>query len=78
MYGSGTYTNTVSDRPGEKDNVYKINLRQDFSFGKSVRLFLITDLNNNVTNAKRTIDVDNKFYPYQMFRDAAGNNLSSK
>lgn len=76
FYGSAAYTNTVSNRPGEKNNGYKINLRQDLSLGKFVQLNLVTDLTNNVTSAKRAIQIDNNFYPYQMFRDASGNNLS--
>nr|WP_121271990.1 SusC/RagA family TonB-linked outer membrane protein [Pedobacter schmidteae] len=76
FYGSAAYTNTVSNRPGEKNDTYKINLRQDFSLGKAIQLNLITDLTNNVTSAMRTVEIDNNFYPYQMFRDANGNNLS--
>jgi len=76
FYGSAAYTNTTSNRPGEKDNTYKINVRQEFSLGKRVQLSLITDLNNNISSAMRTIDVNNKFYPYQLFQDAAGKNIS--
>ena len=76
FYGSGAYTNTNSNRPGEKNNAYKINLRQDFSIGKFIQLNLITDLNNSTTASKRNIQIDNNFYPYQMFRDGAGNNIS--
>lgn len=76
IYGSAAYTNTVSNRPGEKNNGYKINLRQDFSLGNAIQLNLITDLTNTVTSALRNVEIDNNFYPYQLFRDAAGNNLS--
>lgn len=76
FYGSAAYTNTMSNRPGEENNSYKINVRQEFSLGKRVQLSLITDLNNNVSSAKRTIDINNKFYPYQLFQDGAGRNIS--
>jgi TonB-linked SusC/RagA family outer membrane protein len=76
IYGSLSYTNTQSNRPGEKDNSYKINLRQDFNPGKKFHLYLITDLTNSITEAKRAINIGNRFYPYQLFKDASGNNLS--
>ncbi|WP_185960630.1 SusC/RagA family TonB-linked outer membrane protein [Pedobacter westerhofensis] len=87
FYGSGAYTNAMSNRPGEKNKTYKINLRQDFIINKFIQANLISDLTYNITgtsgnfdlggsNANRNIDIDNGFYPYQMFRDAAGNNLS--
>lgn len=76
FYGSAAYTNTTSNLLGEKDNTYKINVRQEFSLGKRVQLSLITDLNNNISSAMRTIDVNNKFYPYQLFQDVAGKNIS--
>jgi TonB-linked SusC/RagA family outer membrane protein len=76
FYGSLAYTDNQSNRPGEKDNTYKVNLRQDFTFNKHIQAYLLTDLTNTVTAAKRTVNVDNTFYPYQLFQDAGGNNLS--
>lgn len=76
FYGSGAYTNAQSNHPGEKNDTYKINLRQDFTLGNRVRLNLITDLTNTVSNARRNINIDNRFYPYQLFQDGNGNNLS--
>lgn len=76
FYGSLSYTNTQSTRPGEQNNAYKINLRQDFNLNKSIRFYLITDLTNTITEAKRPMSISNRFYPYQLFQDASGNNLS--
>lgn len=76
FYGSAAYTNTTSNRPGEQNNSYKVNVRQDISLGKYVQLNLITDLTNNVTSSHRNVSINNKFYPYQLFKDAAGNNIS--
>lgn len=76
IYGSLAYTDTHSNRPGEKNNAYKINIRQDYNVNKHISLFLITDLNNIITSAARAIEADNRFLPYQLFRDAAGHSLS--
>lgn len=76
VYGSTAYTKTVSNRPGEKNDSYKINIRQDLSVGKYVQLNLITDLSNNVLGTKRNVDINNNYYPYQLFKDANGNNIS--
>ncbi|NML23333.1 SusC/RagA family TonB-linked outer membrane protein [Pseudoflavitalea sp. G-6-1-2] len=76
FYGSVAYTNTQSNRPGEKNNAYKINLRQDLRFNRHINFFLITDLTNTVTSAKNNPAIDNRFYPYQLFRDGNGKNLS--
>lgn len=76
FYGSFSYTDTHSNRPGEKNNTYKVNLRQDLNLNKNIHLYLITDLNKNNTEAKRNINIGNRFYPYQLFRDGAGNNIS--
>lgn len=76
FYGSLAYTNTQSPRPGDRNRSFKINLRQDFTISKWVQLYLITDLTNTITSGKRNISIDNRFYPYQLFRDENGNNLS--
>lgn len=75
IYGSLAYTNTVSPRPGEKNNNYKLNLRQDFNINKWLQAYLISDITNTISSAKRPIGIDNRFYPYQLFKDANGNNL---
>ncbi|MFD2556480.1 SusC/RagA family TonB-linked outer membrane protein [Sphingobacterium tabacisoli] len=76
FYGSAAYTKATSNQPGEKDNNYKVNLRQDFQLGKHIRLNLITDLTNGINSSKRNASVNPNFYPYQLFRDAFGRNLS--
>lgn len=75
-YGSLSFTDDHSNKPGEKNNTYKVNLRQDFKLNRNISLYLVTDLNNTQASGKRTIDVSNKFYPYQLFRDEAGKALS--
>lgn len=77
FYGSAAYTNTVSPRPGEANDTYKINLRQDFKFNNWLQMYLITDLTNNTSSAKRTQTIDYRFYPYQLFKDANGNPIAT-
>lgn len=76
IYGSLAYTGTQSNRPGETNNAYKINVRQDYNVNKRMDVYLITDLTNVRTSAPRNIEADNRALPYQLFRDAQGNPLS--
>lgn len=76
IYGSVSYTDTRTNGPGQSNNLFKINLRQDFNVGKRIQLTLITDLLNNFTNSPRNITVTDQFYPYQLFQDKTGKNLS--
>lgn len=76
FYGSASYTSNTSNQPGETNNNYKVNFRQDIKAAKFLRIYLITDLSSNNSSAKRNLDIDYTFYPYQMFRDANGNNMS--
>lgn len=76
FYGSFSYTNTKSDQPGEKNENFKINFRQDFKPAKFIRFNLITDLSNNVSSGKRNYSANYSFFPYQLFRDADGKNMN--
>jgi TonB-linked SusC/RagA family outer membrane protein len=77
FYGSLAYTGVKSNMPGEKDNRYKVMLRQDFNFNKRLQIALTTDLTNIVTersNLGEGITVPaSTFVPYQLFTDANGN-----
>lgn len=76
FYGSLSYTGIQSNRPGQKSNAYGINLSQEFTPTKSLRLGLTTALKSTQSNAKRPIPIQDQFLPYQRFRDANGNNIS--
>lgn len=76
FYGSVTYTNTTTNRPEDRDNFFKLNFRQDFRFNERLQVYVITDLSNSIINTHRNIAADNRFYPYQLFKDDNGNNLS--
>ncbi|WP_339885324.1 SusC/RagA family TonB-linked outer membrane protein [Polaribacter vadi] len=75
FYGSGNYTKTQSNRPADKNERYKLNLRQNFELGKRVKVDLITDITYQDTYSPNNINVDSRYIPYQLFRDANGNNL---
>lgn len=76
FYGSFGYTNVITPRPGEKNNTYKLNLRQDLRLNKWLQLYIITDLTNSYKYAGRQPVVDYRFYPYQMFQGQDGSHLS--
>lgn len=76
VYGSMAYTKNTSNRPGETDDTYKINIRQDYTFNKWLQTYLITDLTNNRISSKRNIDIPSRFYPYQLFKDEQGMGLN--
>lgn len=80
FYGSVSYTGIQSSTRGEKNNTYKLNLRQDFNLSKRLQLSLITDLTNTVASAANLGNgitaPDVSFVPYQRFRDNAGNPLA--
>ncbi|NLR81183.1 SusC/RagA family TonB-linked outer membrane protein [Chitinophaga eiseniae] len=76
FYGSLAYTGNQASTP-DMNNTYKVNVRQDFTFNKRITAFLITNLINNISSGKRSLNVTNQFVPFQLFRDARGNNLSA-
>lgn len=75
FYGSFAYTGNQDYTPGNKNNTYKINLRQDFVFNKWLKAFLITDLSTQTTSSNRPIAIDNRYLPYQLFKDPSGKSL---
>ncbi|MEE1944194.1 SusC/RagA family TonB-linked outer membrane protein [Pedobacter sp. KR3-3] len=76
FYNSFAYTNAQSSTPGESDQTFKINTRQDFAVGKRLKLYFIADLNYQLTATANFKPVDNRFLPYQLFQDANGNALA--
>ena len=80
FYGSLSYTGVQSSTPGERNNSYKVNVRQDFSFNKRLQLSVITDLTNTAASTTNLgigiIAPDVSFVPYQRFRNDAGSPLA--
>lgn len=71
FYGSFSYTGNQSSVPGERNGVYTMNLRNDFNISPRVRIFVITDLSRTESAKNRSVIVDNRFLPYQLFSDPA-------
>ncbi len=76
FYTSLAYTKDQSYQPGTKGDTYKINVRQDFNFGKILSAYLINDVTNGINKSNRPISISSKFLPYQLFRDSDGNSIS--
>ncbi|WP_316818820.1 SusC/RagA family TonB-linked outer membrane protein [Pedobacter nyackensis] len=74
-YTSMAYTGNQSFMPGEKDHTFKINTRHDYIFNDWIKAFFIADLTNQRTGSNRAVSPDNRFLPYQLFRDASGDNI---
>jgi len=74
FYGSGAYTNTKNSTPGNKNDNYGLNLRQDYRFSNRIKMFLITDLVNNIVSSQNTVSPDASFLPYAMFKNSDGSN----
>lgn len=75
IYSSLAYTNNQSIYQGEKNNAYKINVRQDMDFNKVFSAYLITDLTNNIRSSGNNFAPDSRFLPYVLFKDQSGNSL---
>lgn len=74
-YTSLVYTGNQSYTPGNKDNTFKLNTRHDYVFNNWIKAYFIGDLTNQRTGSNRAVSPDNRFLPYQLFRDASGNNI---
>ncbi len=70
VYGSMAYTKNIDNVPGNVNNGFKINLRQDITFNKRIKMYLITDLNNTIASGKNNFNPGSKFLPYVLFKDA--------
>ncbi|MGQ7854111.1 SusC/RagA family TonB-linked outer membrane protein [Pedobacter sp. WC2501] len=76
FYGSINHIGTQNNTPGTEDNQYKINLNNNFVFGKRVTVSVNADLTNTVRKNRNTYSPERDIVPYQMFKDANGNPLN--
>ena len=76
FYSSLGYTKDQYAEKGSSRDRYKVNVRQDFYFGKHVKAYLVNDITNTNSKSNRSVLVDNRFLPYQLFEDADGNSIS--
>ncbi|MFE7086986.1 SusC/RagA family TonB-linked outer membrane protein [Sphingobacterium spiritivorum] len=74
-YTSLAYTGDRDYTPGNKNNTFKLNTRNDYTFNTWIKAFFIADLTNQRSSANRAVSPDNRFLPYQLFKDGQGNNL---
>ncbi|MDQ0108675.1 TonB-linked SusC/RagA family outer membrane protein [Chitinophaga terrae (ex Kim and Jung 2007)] len=76
FYNSFAYTDSRSYVPGSSDRTFKLNTRQDFNFARWLKVYVSADLTNNNTSDNRSVTADNRFIPYQLFRDADGHSVN--
>ncbi|TKC59150.1 SusC/RagA family TonB-linked outer membrane protein [Pedobacter hiemivivus] len=76
FYGSMGYAGMKGNAPGSKSNTYSLNLTQNLNAGNRVKISLNTSLVNMTASSQSPILPGSGFYPYQQFRDAAGNPLN--
>jgi len=76
FYGSLGYTDTHSNTIGETNNSYRVNLNQSFNPNSRISFSLSTSLSDVVSSSKHPITIDADALPYQLFKDAHGNNIS--
>jgi len=77
FYGSINHIGTNDNVPGSANNQYKVNLRNDFIFGKRFTAFINADLTNMITrsNGISSSTPGAGFLPYQLFKDTNGSPL---
>lgn len=75
FYGSLAYTGATDYTPGNSNNVYKVNTRQDFKFNKYLKVFFLADITNTVASSNRAVSPDARFLPYQLFKDGSGKSI---
>ncbi|MCD0488625.1 SusC/RagA family TonB-linked outer membrane protein [Pedobacter sp. MC2016-14] len=76
FYGSLSYNNVTSNRPGEKNNLYRFNFAQDLNVSKRISVSLNTTLTSANNSGVANLSIDNQFLPYQLFADANGTAIS--
>jgi TonB-linked SusC/RagA family outer membrane protein len=72
FYGSLAYTGNRNSQPGDNNNTYKVNLRQDYRPHKRINLYLVTDLLNRTSSSRPMLTTSSSFLPYQMLQDNSG------
>lgn len=76
FYSSLGYTNSQSNTIGQTSNAYRVNLNQSFNPGDRFSFSLSTSLVNAVSSGKNPISIGTNALPYQLFKDANGNNIN--
>ncbi|MFC3196718.1 SusC/RagA family TonB-linked outer membrane protein [Parapedobacter deserti] len=71
-YASLAYTGQQDATPGNRDQLYQLNARQDYQPHNRIGIYLITNVFYQERGAKRAIAPDSRFVPYALFEDADG------
>ncbi|TCC96549.1 SusC/RagA family TonB-linked outer membrane protein [Pedobacter hiemivivus] len=76
FYGSASYTKIKSSTPGADNETYGLNFTQDIAISKFLKIALNTSLSADPGRAKRPVSIQDRFLPYQLFQDPAGNPIN--
>jgi TonB-linked SusC/RagA family outer membrane protein len=75
FYTSASYSKTQSNTTGQQNDAYRVSFNQTITPANWISISLSTSLNNNLDKTKNPISIQDTYYPYQLFRDANGNNI---
>jgi TonB-linked SusC/RagA family outer membrane protein len=75
FYGSMAYTNIKDSRPDNRNQTFRMTLNQDLNFNSRLKVSLKTFLAKATRKSYENISIEDKFLPYQLFKDEAGNDL---
>lgn len=76
VYGSLGYNYSQGTTPGTTNSVYRINLSQTFTPNDRFTFSLNSTVSENISKNKGNTQVEGDVLPYQLFRDAKGNNIN--
>lgn len=76
FYASLGYSGIQSNRPGEKNNTYRLNVSQNLNAGRRISFGLNTSVMNTVLKSTGLPTVGRDFLPYQLFIDEAGKEIN--
>jgi len=75
FYSSLSYNENGSSTIGATNNAYRVNLSQTINPSDRIKISLNTSLNNTLIDNKNSIAIGANFVPFQLFKDANGNNI---
>ncbi|MDB5157290.1 MAG: hypothetical protein JWR50_1997, partial [Mucilaginibacter sp.] len=76
VFGSLGYTDSHSSSIGQNSSTYKIDLNQSFTPNDRFSFSLDAQLADNVSSSKSPLSIGADILPYQLFKDANGNNIN--
>ncbi|RQO74475.1 hypothetical protein DBR43_03520 [Pedobacter sp. KBW06] len=76
FYGSASYTKNKSNTPGTESQTFGLNFSQDINISKFLKIALNTSFSADPIKTKRPVIIQDRFLPYQLFQDPAGNPIN--